>query len=72
MQFFLSIRVDTSCGKFSCKQILASEQKVGGSFFRIATGAHRTGSQASIIGKVFQGWIDVQEYFDGVPHEFLS
>ena len=44
---------------------------MGGSFFSYATGAHRTGSQASIIGKVIQGWIDVQEYFDGGPHEFL-
>ena len=37
---------------------------MGGRIFCYATRAHRTGSQASFIGEVFQGWIDVQEYFD--------
>ena len=44
---------------------------MGGSFFCYATIEHRTGSQASIIGNMFQRWIDVQEYFDGGPGEFL-
>ena len=44
---------------------------MGGSFFCYARGAHRAGSQAPIVGKVFQGWIDVQEYFDGSPREFF-
>ena len=65
------IQVEVSCGQFSCNQIPAIELKLGRSFLSYATGAHRTGSQGSIIGKVFQGWIDVLEYFDGGPHEFL-
>ena len=44
---------------------------MGGSFLCYAAGAHRTGSQASFVREIFQGWIDVQEYFDGGPHEFL-
>ena len=55
------IQVEVSCGQFSCNQIPAIEWKLGGSFFSYATGEHRTGSQASIIRKTFQGWIDVQE-----------